>query len=133
MAKKKIFISYDYDHDRHYKNLLLAWNKHRDFDFSFKDHSIDISVNSTSARYIKTVIVNAIRAVPYFLVIVGAKTYKSNWVAWEINKAVEMNKRIVAVKTDRLNRSPDELMGVGASWAMSFTYLSISGAIFDAR
>jgi hypothetical protein len=27
MAKKKVFISYDYDNDKHYKNLLLAWDK----------------------------------------------------------------------------------------------------------
>jgi hypothetical protein len=132
MAKKRIFISYDYDNDRHYKNLLLAWDSHRDFDFSFRDHSIDVSVNSTNGNYIKSAISKAIRTAPYFLVIVGKKTYRSNWVAWEINKAAELGKKIVAVKTDRLNNSPEELLGIGASWAMSFTYLSISDAIWEA-
>ena len=37
MAKPTVFISYDYDHDRHYKNLLLAWDKNKEFDFTFYD------------------------------------------------------------------------------------------------
>lgn len=50
MSKKKVFISYAYDHERHYKNLLLAWDRHRDFDFSIRDHSTDVSVNSEQAN-----------------------------------------------------------------------------------
>lgn len=133
MSKKKIFISYDYSHDKHYKNLLLAWDKNYDFDFSFKDHSIDISVNSTNPTYIKSVIRRSIENSTYFLVIVGTKTYKSNWVLWEISKAHELGKKIIVVKTHRLNRSPEELFGIGAAWAMSFTYLSISAAILHSK
>lgn len=66
------------------------------------------------------------------MVIVGAKTHKSAWVKWEIEKAVELKKRIVAVKTDRENTSPTALLGVGATWAMSFTYDAISKAIDNA-
>ena len=49
MAKKKIFVSYDYDNDRHYKNLLLAWDTNRVFDFGFSDQSADVSIQSTNA------------------------------------------------------------------------------------
>lgn len=132
MAKKKVFISYDYDNDRHYKNLLLAWDANRLFDFSIHDHSADVSINSTNASAIKSVLSRYINEVPYFLVIVGSKTYRSAWVTWEIEKAVELNKRIIAVKTDRENTSPDALLGVGASWAMSFTYDAITRAIDNA-
>lgn len=127
--KKKIFVSYDYDNDRHYKNLLLAWDAHSLFDFSIHDHSADVSINSTNASAIKSVISRYINEATYFLVIVGSKTHKSDWVKWEINKAVELGKKIVAVKTSRENTSPEELMGVGASWAMSFTYNAIKSAI----
>ncbi len=27
MAKKIVFISFDYDNDAHYKNMLLAWEE----------------------------------------------------------------------------------------------------------
>ena len=38
MAKKTIFISYDYD--KHWKNLLVAWDKNGEFDFTFYDASV---------------------------------------------------------------------------------------------
>lgn len=129
MAKKKIFISYDYDNDKSYKNLLLAWDANKKFDFSMYDHSVDVSVNSTNAAAIKRVISTRINESTYFLCIVGSKTHKSGWVAWEIAKAVELKKKIVAVKISSSNTSPAALLGVGASWAMSFTYDSISNAI----
>lgn len=97
MAKKKIFISYDYDNDKHYKNLLLAWDKNNEFDFSFYDTSVDVSVDSTDATAISRVISARINNSTYFLCIVGKHTHKSDWVAWEISKAVELKKKIVAV------------------------------------
>lgn len=130
--KKKVFISYNYDNDKHYKNLLLAWDANKLFDFSIKDHSADVSINSTNAAAIKSVISRYINEATYFLVIVGSKTHKSDWVKWEIGKALELGKKIVVVKTDRENTSPAELFGIGASWAMSFTYQSIIDAINNA-
>lgn len=129
MAKKKIFVSYDYDNDKNYKNLLLAWDANKKFDFSMYDHSVDVSVDSTNAAAIKRVISARINESTYFLCIVGSKTHKSSWVAWEIAKAVELKKKIVAVKIDSSYTSPAGLLGVGASWAMSFTFDSISNAI----
>jgi len=130
--KKKVFISYDYDNDKHYKNLLLAWDANKFFEFSIHDHSADVSINSTDAKAIKSVLSRYINEATYFLVIVGTKTHKSTWVQWEIEKAVELKKRIIAVKTDRENTSPIALLGVGATWAMSFTYDAITRAIDNA-
>lgn len=129
MAKKNVFISYDYDNDRHYKSLLLAWDANGQFNFGFHDHSADVSINSTNATAIKRAISAKINNAKYFLCIVGKKTHKSKWVDWEIEKAVELKKKIVAVKVDRGNTTPDGLYGVGASWAMSFTFDSITKAI----
>lgn len=132
MMAKKIFISYDYDNDKHYKNMLKAWDANGTFDFSFDDHSADISINSTDAAAIKRAISAKINNATYFLCIVGEKTHSSNWVRWEIDKAVELNKKIVAVKISSTNTTPSELLGVGAKWAMSFTEASITNAINDA-
>ena len=129
MAKKKIFISYDYENDGYWKNLLVAWDANSLFDFSFSDTSVDVSVDSTNAAAIKRAISARINNATYFLCIVGKKTHKSGWVKWEIEKAVDLKKKLVAVKTDSENTSPDALFGVGASWAMSFTFDSITKAI----
>jgi hypothetical protein len=129
MAKVKIYISYDYDNDKHYKNLLVAWDKNKVFDFTFYDASVDVSVNSEDANYIKRVIGERIRGASHFLCVVGKHTSKSKWVEWEINKAIELRKKIVAVKTDQTNSSPSVILGVGASWANSFAFESIKKAI----
>jgi hypothetical protein len=65
----------------------------------------------------------------HFLCIVGAKTSKSGWVAWEVDKAKELKKKLVAVKTDSDNTTPSGLLDVGASWAMPFTFDAIKKAI----
>ena len=132
MAKSKIFVSYDYDNDRHYKNLLLAWDKNREFNFSFSDQSADVSIQSIYGDVIKRAISAKINASTYFLCLVGEKTSKSSWVAWEINKAKELRKKLVAVKISSRNVTPSGLLGAGASWAMSFTFDAIKNAIEDA-
>ena len=131
MAKRRVFISFDYDLDKHYKNLLLAWDKNKLVDFSFYDGSVTVPVNSTEAAPIRRVISARIGACPRFLCIVGEETHNSNWVAWEIDKAVELNRRIIAVKISRFNTSPANLLNVGATWALAFTFAAIKAAIDD--
>ena len=129
MAKRKVFISFDYDNDSHYKYLLSAWDRNGDFDFSFYDGSVTVPVNSDDAGPIRRVISQRIKACPRFLCIVGEKTHESDWVAWEIDKAVELKRKIIAVKIDRLNTTPNGLYGVGAKWALSFTLEAIKRAV----
>lgn len=129
MATKKVFVSYDYDNDKHYKNLLLAWDANKDFDFYLNDQSVDVSVNSTSAGTIKQAISAKINSSTYFLCIVGEKTHNSSWVSWEISKAVELKKKIVAVKTSKDNSTPNGLYNVGATWALSFNFDAIKAAL----
>ena len=63
MAKKKIFISYDYENDGNWKNMLVAWDANSLFDFSFNDTSVDVSVDSTNAAAIKRAISARIKEV----------------------------------------------------------------------
>ncbi|HZK55544.1 MAG TPA: TIR domain-containing protein [Desulfosporosinus sp.] len=133
MAKKSVFISYDYDNDKKYKNLLLAWDANSYFDFSFKDTSVDISIDSTNSDTISRKISDRIGNSTYFLCIIGKKTYKNAWVKWEISKAVEFGKKVVAVKIDSANTLPDEILGVEASFARYFSFELIKKAIDNAR
>lgn len=129
MAKLKIFISYDYDNDKHYKNMLLAWDKNDEFDFAFSDHSADVSIQSTNADAIKRAISAKINSAIHFLCLVGSKTSNSGWVTWEIEKAKEPKRKLVAVKIDSGNTTPGGLFNSGASWAMSFTFDAIKKAV----
>jgi hypothetical protein len=132
MAKPKSLISYDYDNDKHYKKLLVVWDKNEDFAFAFSDHSTDVSIQSTNAEAIKRAISAKINSATHFLCVVGSKTNGSSWVAWEIDKAKELKKEFVAVKTAADNKTPNGVLNAGASWAMSFTFDAIKKAIDSA-
>ena len=129
MVTRKMFVSYDYLNDAKHKKLLVAWAKNSDFAFFLNDQSVDVSVDSTDAAEIKRVISASVRAATYFLCLIGKETHKSKWVAWEIAKAVEMKKRLVAIKIDKDDVSPAGLLNQGASWTLSFSLDGIAKAI----
>src|SRR5436309_933847 len=130
MATKRIFVSFDYDNDRDYKNLLLAWSANSDFaDFYINDQSVTVPVDSDRAAPIRRAISEKINGSTGLLCIVGEATSKSRWVTWEINKAVELGKRIIGVKVTKDCVTPSALYNVGATWALSFNFDAIKKAI----
>ena len=129
MTKKRVFISYDHTNDKNYKNFLLAWDKNNDFDFSLYDMSVEVAVDSTDAAAIKRVISAKIGDSSHFLCLVGKYTHKSRWVDWEIKKAAELKKKIVAVQVEKNATTPNALYGVGTSWALSFNFDVIKKAL----
>lgn len=129
MAKNKVFIGYDYDNDKAVKDRLLGWDTNKEFDFSSYDRSFDVAVDSEEAVAIKQDLAARIGDSRHFLCIVGKETYHDSWMAWEIRKAVELKKKLVAAKTDSTNNSPTVVQGVGASWSTIFNFDSIKKAM----
>ena len=132
MGTKRIFISYDYDNDRHYKNLLVAWDKNKEFDLNFYDGSVTVAIDSKDGDYIKSCIKPKIEASTHLLCIVGKETHRSKWVDWEIRTAIGLKKKLIGVKIEKDNTAPSALFGVGATWALSFTFDSIKKAVDSA-
>jgi hypothetical protein len=138
MAKKKVFVSFDYENDKHYKFLLEAWDANPEFDFYFSDLSSK-EIQSWDIPTIKSALTTKINQANYTLVIVGKyantqhKDYKEigykNWINFETAKSKSNKNKLVAIKIDREYTSPDELLGAGAEWAMSFTRDSIIKAL----
>lgn len=127
---ENVFVSYQHG-DAKYKNMLVAWseNDSNHFDIEFNDRSVGVSINSENATYIKAVIKGRIKNSDTLLCIIGEETADSDWVNWEVETAVALKKSIVAVKIDQNYPSPPAILGVGASWAMSFTYAAIKKSI----
>jgi len=138
MAKKKVFVSFDYDNDKHYKYLLEAWDATPDFDFHFSDLSSS-EIDSWAIPRIKGALTTKINAATYTLIIVGKEANKKhadseeigykNWLNFEIAKSKTNGNKLVGVKISSTNTSPDELLNSGASWAMSFTQDTIIKAL----
>ncbi len=138
---KRIFISFDYDHDRHYRYLLRALAENPRSDLEFTDVTPE-EIQSYDIPRIKAVLTRKIREATHTLVIIGkhANSYhpdreeigERNWQWWEIKKSIEEGNRMVAVKIDRSNPTPDPLYDQNVSWAYSFTVDSIINAIDSA-
>lgn len=128
-GKKKVFVSYYYDADRHYKRLLTAWSANDKFELEFEDVSTDVSIRSDNEDYIKQVIAGKIEQCDVFIVLVGKTSHRRDWISWEIEKAKEHGKKIVAVKEKRSHRSPEELLSAGAEWVYGFEEKKIRTAI----
>lgn len=67
MAKKKVFVSFDYDNDKNYKRMLQAWDANPNFDFFFSDLSSD-EIKSQSVSVVKQVLSRKINDATYTLV-----------------------------------------------------------------
>ncbi|CAC9490949.1 hypothetical protein [uncultured Gammaproteobacteria bacterium] len=141
MAKKKVFVSFDYDNDKHYKALLKAWDANPKFDFYFSDLSSN-EINSSLVSVVKQALSRKINEANYTLVLVGKeankqhKDYKDigykNWLNYEVAKSKEHKNKLVGVKLSSTNTNPDELLNSRAKWAMSFTQGSIIKALEEA-
>jgi len=135
---KKIFISFDYENDKRYKFLLTALSAHEGFELIFEDLS-SREINSSTISVVRAGLTAKINRADYTLVIVGeyanslhkdfALIGYRNWINFEIAQSKKAGNKLIAVKLDRANVSPDELYNSGASWAMSYTVESISKAI----
>lgn len=141
MAKKKVFVSFDYENDRHYKNLLSAWDANSNFEFYFNDHSSG-EVQTNDISKVKAALTTKINQATHTIVIVGKyantqhKDHKEigykNWINFETAKSKLNSNKLVGIKLDSTNTSPDELLNSGAKWAMSFTKEAIIKALEEA-
>lgn len=131
MSKKKVFVSFDHSEDLHYKNLLKAWNSNPNFDFEFDQRSPDVPINSTSAPVIQSSLTTMMKQADYLLVLIGAKSYGSSWMNWEIQRAKQpdIKLKLAAVKLNYYNSTPSGLLNVSTSFANSFTQDEIINAL----
>ena len=94
--RSNTFLSFDYD-DIDDVNLLRAHAKNDKSDIEFIDRSVREPFNSNRAEYIKKKITDRINSTSQTVVYISAHTHKSNWVKWEIQKSLELNKKVIAV------------------------------------
>lgn len=138
MAKKKVFVSFDYDNDKHYKNLLAAWSANPDFEFEFHDHTpTEIQTNDISR--VKAGLTTKINQATHTIVLVGKEINKlhkdrvaigyDNWQHFEIAKSKESNNKIVYVKLLTTNNLPTNYAGGTYKTVNGFTEAGILSAL----
>lgn len=138
MAKKKVYVCFDYDRDKHYKYLMNAWNANPDFDFSFNDQSPD-EIQSNDISVIKGCLTKKIKEANYTVVLAGRDADKQhkdhlkigykNWQNFEVAKSVENGNRLIVVELPEYTCAPEECYGHNAIWAGAYSQENIIKAL----
>lgn len=108
-GKRNVFISFATE-DMDEVNLIRAHAKNENSDIEFNDHSVREPYDSERAEYIKRKIVERISRSSTTVVYLSKNTAKSQWVKWEVEKSLELGKKVIAV------HSGDSFAGRRPSW-----------------
>lgn len=95
-GRKNVFISFAYE-DVDEVNLLRAQAKNEKNDLEFNDWSVKVPYESERAEYIRQKLRERIEQSSVTVVYVSKHTASSEWVKWEVEKSLELGKRVVAV------------------------------------
>lgn len=108
-GKRNVFISFATE-DMDEVNLLRAQAKNEKSDIEFNDHSVQEPYDSDRAEYIRRKISERINRTSTTVVYLSKNTAQSKWVKWEVEKSLELGKRVVAVHPG------DKFSGKKPSW-----------------
>lgn len=110
---RRVFISYQHRDRMQAKGFnLLRWNKNVDVEFVGR-HLLD-PVDSTNRQYIRTKIKEQLRNTSVTIVLIGANTAKSDWVADEVQWSLEKGNGILGIKLGTARAVPQALTDCGA-------------------
>ena len=94
-GKKNVFISFAYE-DVAEVNLLRGQAKNDNSPIEFNDHSLNEPFDSERAEYIKQRLRERINRCSTTVVYLSSSTRASPWVQWEVEKSIELGKRVLA-------------------------------------
>lgn len=113
MAKKKVFISFDFDNDRFLKEALIGQSKLNHSPFEISDWSLK---EEAPQKLWEEKALFKIKRSDIMVVLLGDKTYKASGVLKEIMMAKNNYKRIIQLKPQRTNPIRIENAGVLYDW-----------------
>lgn len=98
MAKTyTLFISHRWDYDNLLQNLKNLLNERGYFSAEYYQIEKDCPINSENASVIKANITKRLKECDVVLAIAGVSASYSEWMQWEMDKALELGLKIVGV------------------------------------
>jgi hypothetical protein len=92
--RRNVFISFSFE-DVDEVNLLRAQAKNEKSDIEFNDRSVKEAYDSERADYIKRRLAERINQASTTVVFASENTAASKWVRWEVEKSMELGKRVI--------------------------------------
>jgi len=109
--KNKTYVCLDYDEDKVYYNLMLAWKKNDHIDFDFNNaHELNSLRDGSNDETIKRKLRERMTNSKLAIVLVGELTKtKYKFVKFEMDVALEMEIPIIVVNLNKKKRIDKEL------------------------
>lgn len=92
----------------------------------FHDQQQAIAFKGRHAYGLKRQLRREIKTTQRYLVIISQQTWQSEWVNWEINTAVQQDKKLLATKLDPTNITPIALLEADPLWIDPFNPQELS-------
>ena len=113
MAKKKVFISFDFDNDLDLKNLLVGQSKLADSPFEIADYSLK---EAAPEKDWEEKALAKIKRSEIVVVIAGPETHSASGVKKEVKMANDNNIKVVQIKPNGSTKKRVEYAGVLYNW-----------------
>lgn len=113
MAKKKVFLSFDFDNDYDLKNQFIRQSKQPDSPFSVNDFSLKEAY--PDKEWVSKA-QSAISRCNLFIVLLGENTHQAPGVLTEVEIAAGLKKKRFQLKPQRRNPKPVPNAGEVVSW-----------------
>ena len=129
MAVKRVFISFDYDHDNDLRGNLVAQAKKPESPFSIKDRSVRYRIDESWRKEVR----DRIRGADLTVVICGEHTHDAPGVAAEITITREEGKPYFLLKGRRRKTCTKPKMALRTDEMHSWTWNNLRQLIAGAR
>ena len=129
MAVKRVFISFDYDHDNDLRGNLVAQAKNPDSPFSIRDRSVKYRIDESWRKEVR----DRIRGSDLTIVICGEHTHDAPGVAAEVTIAREERKPYFLLKGRRRKTCTKPEMALRTDEMHSWTWENLRQLIAGAR
>ena len=129
MAVKRVFISFDYDHDNDLRGNLVAQAKKPESPFSIRDRSVRYRIDESWRKEVR----DRIRGADLTVVICGEHTHDAPGVAAEITITREEGKPYFLLKGRRRKTCTKPKMALRTDEMHSWTWDNLRQLIAGAR
>lgn len=92
-----VFVSHSWDNSEDLKNLKSLLEEKKYFKVEFKEVTKDEPINSNNSTYIKRVLSDKIKNADIVIGLAGVYASHSDWMEWELDKALEHETPIIGV------------------------------------
>lgn len=106
LKTRRLFISHAWSYDAHYNTIVGWFNEEPNFDWINYSVPSDDACDEKSTAGLKRCITRQINPVQGVIILAGMYAAHSDWIDYEIDEAIRLNKIIIGVRPWGQERTP---------------------------